>query len=58
MLDVVESEVLGDGRKFVSDKALGVTDLHAMWMIEWELQMMEVDKEPGSRKDHWPKVHR
>lgn len=59
MLDVIENEFLGDGRRFVKggDK-VGIEDLHAMWMVKWALQTMGVDQEPGFGKKDWPRVYR
>jgi glutathione S-transferase len=57
VLDDVENEFLGDGRRFVGGERLSVSDLHAMWMIKWALQTIGVDKEPGFGKEDWPRVY-
>ena len=58
LLDVIENEVLGDGRTFIGGEDLGVADLHAMWMIKWALQTMGVNKEAGFGEEDWPRVFR
>lgn len=57
LMDIVENEFLGDGRKFVGGEELGVADLHAMWMMKWALQTMGVSDEEGLGKEDFPRVY-
>ena len=57
LLDMVETEFLANSQWIAGDRC-GVADIHAMWIIKWALQTLDVGQEPGFSKQDFPKVYR
>jgi glutathione S-transferase len=57
-LDIVENDFLSHGKPWIAGDRCGVADIHAIWMLKWNLQTCEVEKEPGFGPDDFPRVHR
>lgn len=57
-MDIVEKDFLSHGKQFIAGDSPGAADIHAMWMIKWNLQTCNVQAEPGFGKEDFPRVHR
>ncbi|QIW94690.1 hypothetical protein AMS68_000208 [Peltaster fructicola] len=58
MLDCAENEFLTDDGPFIGGKQeCGLADIHAIWIVKWLLQTLEVAKEPGFSKKDLPRVY-
>ncbi|KAK4997724.1 hypothetical protein LTR66_002921 [Elasticomyces elasticus] len=59
VLDVAENEFLGDDGPFIGgEQQVGMADVHAVWVIKWVLQTLEISKEKGFGKEDFPRVYR
>lgn len=59
MLECAETEFLTDDGPYIGGaKECGLADIHAIWIIKWLLQTLEIAKEPGFGKDDLPRVYR
>lgn len=59
MLDCAENEFLTDEAPFIGGKReIGLADIHAIWIVKWLLQTLDVANEPGFSKSDFPRVYR
>lgn len=58
MLETAEHEFLPKDGPFIGGKECGLADIHAIWVIKWVFQTLEVSKEGGFGQEQFPKVHR
>ena len=56
MLDAVENEFLGHGKQWIAGGKCGVADIHAIWIIKWAFQTLEVADDPGFGKQDFPRL--
>lgn len=59
MLTTAETEFLTDEGPFIGGKSdCGLADIHAIWIVKWLLQTLEIAQEPGFGKKDLPRVYR
>lgn len=58
LLDVVENEFLSHGKPWIAGDRCGVADIHAIWIIKWAFETLEIGKEPGFSREDFPRVYR
>lgn len=54
----VENDFLRDGGPWITGNSVGLADVHAMWMIKWALQTLDMQKQKGLERSSFPKVYK
>ena len=56
LLDVLESEMLVPG-PWIGGERCSVADIHAIWIVKWAFQTLNLGDEVGFKKEDFPRVY-
>lgn len=56
LLDMLENDCLVPG-PWIGGSTCSVADVHAIWVVKWAFQTLDLGSESGFSKDDFPKVH-
>ena len=57
LLDILENECLAPG-PWIGGSSCSVADIHAIWIVKWAFQTLELGSEPGFSKEDFPKIYK
>jgi glutathione S-transferase len=56
VLDLLEREGLVPG-PWIGGEKCGVADIHAIWVVKWAFETLQIGLEPGFSRDDFPRVY-
>ena len=57
LLDMLENECLTPG-PWIGGSNCSVADIHAIWIVKWAFQTLELGSEPGFSREEFPRIYK